>query len=124
METKQAKIEFEIPSVPPSVNHAYGQARYGRRYIKKAGKEFKATVTELFNRIDVPKELYTGRIKIKFIIYFGTRRKRDLDNCMKILWDSLEGNLFENDAQIDEYTVMRAYDKEQPRIQVFAENIM
>ena len=37
---------------------------------------------------------------------------------MKILWDSLEGHLFKDDAQIDYYSVKRMYDKDNPRVEV------
>lgn len=122
--SKRTIIKFNIPGTPKSVNTLYGRSRSGGRYIKKEGKVFKRNVRDIVNKINVPSRVYNGRIKIKFVIYFDDRRIRDLDNCMKILWDSLEGYLFENDCQIDDFRVVRAYDKDEPCIKVECENII
>jgi len=117
-------IKFTIPQVPGSVNHLYGHTKFGRKYIKPQGIEFKSITHNSLSNIDIPLSIFHNRLKIKFTIYFDTTRKRDLDNCMKILWDSLESHLFEDDCQIDEYTVVRAFDKENPRVEVEVENII
>ena len=111
-------ITFTIPKVPGSINHMYGQARNGRRYLRQQGKEYKELVQNIFSNIDIPIYIFQGRLRIHFNIYFSNYRKRDLDNCMKILWDSLEGHLFKDDAQIDYYSVKRMYDKDNPRVEV------
>lgn len=121
---EKATLSFTIPEVPGSVNHLYGQTRFGRKYIKPQGKAFKSIVHNSLSNIDIPIAIFENKLCIKFTIYFKSLRKRDLDNCMKILWDSLEGHLFEDDFQIDEYTVIRAYDKEYPRVFVEVENII
>ena len=122
---KKTTIEFTIPKVPGSVNHLYGRTRFGKMYIKKEGRMYKALVhrTIINNVAPVPDEIFYGRLCIRFIIFFGTRAKRDLDNCMKILWDSLESVLFEDDGQIDEYTVVRDFSKENPGVDVQVYNL-
>jgi len=120
----KSTIKFTIPEVPGSVNNLYGRSKWGRRYIRPEGKKFKAITHYVLSNIDIPLSIFHSRLKIKFTIYFKSTRKRDLDNCMKILWDSLEEILFEDDAQIDIYTVIRALDREHPRVEVEVENII
>lgn len=56
---------------------------------------------------------------IDIILYFGDKRKRDWDNFHKLSMDSLEGIVLQDDAQIQEATVHKEYDKENPRIEIF-----
>lgn len=50
--------------------------------------------------------------------YFGTKRKCDLDNFNKLWMDALTGIVYEDDSQIAKLTLVRAYDKKNPRIEV------
>jgi Holliday junction resolvase RusA-like endonuclease len=120
------KVRFTINEVPQSVNHLYFRTRWGGQVINKKGKAFKQKVADAVNSIgfdDWINTLYHSRLIVKFTIYFDNNRKRDLDNCMKIMWDSLNQVLFEDDSQIDEYTVIRAHDKDRPRVEIEVENI-
>ena len=123
-ELEKVTIEFNIPKVPGSVNHLYGQARNGRRYIRQEGREYKRLVANIIKKIEVPHQIYKGRLRTRFVISFKDHRKRDLDNCMKILWDSLQGHLFKDDCQIDEYSVKRIYNPEKPGVDITVENIV
>ena len=117
-------LTFTIPDVPGSVNSLYGITKFGRKYMRPQGKSFKELVHRKLESVQQIEDIFYGRLKIKFTIYFNTLRKRDLDNCMKILWDSLEHVLFDDDAQIDDYRVVRAYDALKPRVEVEVETII
>lgn len=56
------------------------------------------------------------RLEIKLV--FGDKRRRDIDNYGKILLDSLSGMVFEDDSQIQEMTIKKDYDKEDPRTEI------
>jgi len=88
--------------LPPSVNH-YIKSSGHRRYLSKEAIEFKKQVANYVAEYKVPK-LGDARLEMKIVIHFATRRKQDLDNRVKSLWDSLGGNgagVFDDDSQID-----------------------
>ena len=53
----------------------------------------------------------TRNIAVNIIFTFGDKRKRDIDANIKILLDSLEGIVYENDNQITELHVYKEYKK-------------
>ncbi|WP_129591047.1 RusA family crossover junction endodeoxyribonuclease [Bradyrhizobium shewense] len=59
-----------------------------------------------------------GDIALDITLYFGTKRKADLDNFNKLSLDALTGIVYEDDSQIAELTLRRAHDKASPRIKI------
>ncbi len=57
-------------------------------------------------------------IEIKVDLFFGDRRRRDIDNYGKILLDSFEGLILEDDKQIQKMTITKSIDKDNPRIEL------
>jgi crossover junction endodeoxyribonuclease RusA len=57
-------------------------------------------------------------IALSIDLYFGTKRKCDIDNFNKLVLDSLTGIMYEDDSQIYELTLRKFYDKETPRVVV------
>lgn len=51
-------------------------------------------------------------------IYFGDKRKHDIDNFSKLANDSLTGIVYEDDEQIQEMMITKNYDKKSPRIEI------
>jgi crossover junction endodeoxyribonuclease RusA len=75
--------------------------------ISKAGKEFKAQVSDYVNEYRVPK-LGAARLEMKVVLYPRDKRKQDIDNRIKALWDALgDAGVFEDDEQIDVLIVER-----------------
>jgi crossover junction endodeoxyribonuclease RusA len=69
--------------------------------ISKAGRDFKAQVSDYVVEYRVPK-LGKARLEMKVIIYPRDRRKQDIDNRIKALWDALgDAGVFDDDEQID-----------------------
>jgi len=92
--------------LPPSVNHYWGSHGH-RRYISKAGKEFKEKVSDYVAEYRVPK-LGNARLEMQVTLYPKDRRKQDIDNRIKALWDALaDAGVFDNDEQIDILMVQR-----------------
>jgi hypothetical protein len=58
------------------------------------------------------------RLSVSITLYFGTKRKADLDNFNKLSLDALGGIVYEDDSQIAELHLKRAYDKVRPRIEI------
>jgi Holliday junction resolvase RusA-like endonuclease len=59
-----------------------------------------------------------GDIEISITLYFGTKRKADLDNFNKLSLDALTGIAYKDDSQIAKLTIERAYDKTRPRTEL------
>jgi crossover junction endodeoxyribonuclease RusA len=75
--------------------------------VSKAGKEFKAQVSDYVVEYKVPK-LGTARLEMQVTLYPKDRRKQDIDNRIKALWDALaDAGVFDNDEQIDTLIVQR-----------------
>lgn len=92
--------------LPPSVN-SYRTIFRGRMGISKAGREFKAQVSDYVVEYRVPK-LGKARLEMKVIIHPRDRRKQDIDNRIKALWDALgDAGVFDDDEQIDVLVIER-----------------
>ena len=98
-------LVLDLP-LPPSVNHYWGQHGH-RRYVSKAGVAFKQQVAEYVIDYRVPK-LGTARLAMTVVLFPKDRRKQDIDNRIKALWDALaDAGVFDNDEQIDVLMVQR-----------------
>jgi crossover junction endodeoxyribonuclease RusA len=98
-------VVLDLP-LPPSVNHYWGQHGH-RRYVSKAGVAFKAQVSDYVVEYRVPK-LGTARLAMTVVLFPKDRRKQDIDNRIKALWDALaDAGVFNNDEQIDTLFIER-----------------
>jgi Holliday junction resolvase RusA-like endonuclease len=59
-----------------------------------------------------------ARYEVELVVHFGTRRRCDLDNAAKSILDAANGYAWADDSQVDRLVVVRAYDKENPRVEV------
>lgn len=62
-----------------------------------------------------------GDVAVDITLYFGTKRKADLDNFNKLSLDALTSIAWLDDSQIADLRIRRAYDKARPRIEVAVE---
>ena len=94
-------IELELP-YPPSVNHYY--RHIGRRtLISREGRRYRERVAAALAAADV--RPIDGPLELRIEVYPPDRRRRDLDNLQKGLWDSLEhGGAYHDDSQIVKLT--------------------
>jgi len=99
-------IKLTLP-VPPTVNHYYIRTPRGM-VLGKKGKQFRED-TEAFLRVVYPKHItYTGHIKVFISFYPPDRRRRDVDNILKCLCDSLEkSGVYKNDSQIVDLQIIK-----------------
>ena len=98
-------IVLNLP-LPPSVN-SYRTIFRGRMGISKAGREFKEQVSDYVVEYRVPK-LGKARLEMKVVIFPRDRRKQDIDNRIKALWDALgDAGVFDDDEQIDVLLIER-----------------
>lgn len=63
-----------------------------------------------------------GPVRVCMSIY-RPRKKGDLDNTLKALFDSLKGISYEDDSQIVEIHAKRFDDKDRPRVEINIANL-
>ena len=93
-------LEIELP-YPPSVNHYY--RRVGpRTLISRQGRRYRERVCAILRALAVIR--LDGPLTMELELYPPDRRRRDLDNAQKGLWDALaHGGLYCDDSQIRDF---------------------
>lgn len=82
-----------------------------------AGKALKASYQEQV-RHQWKNTAHEGTVALYIKVYYGDKRKHDIDNGNKILFDSLTGIVFKDDSQIEQLGITKYYDKEDPRVEI------
>lgn len=109
---------------PPSVNR-YWRSVNGRVLISREGRAYRRAVegermvqAPQHRRIDMP-------VAVTISAHPPDRRRRDIDNVLKALLDSLQSaGVFADDSQIDRLTIERASRVDGGRVLVGVEPIM
>jgi crossover junction endodeoxyribonuclease RusA len=95
-------LELELP-YPPSINH-YWRRVGPRTLISREGRRFRQRVLAILAGLGV--EPLVGRLTVQVEVFPPDGRRRDLDNCLKSLFDALEkAGAYHDDSQI---TVLQA----------------
>lgn len=120
------EIEHNISSPlvlpwPPSTNTLW--RHYGNQVlISKKYREYKTLVAKycLFYR----KKYLNKKLFIEINAFPPDKRRRDLDNCLKSVLDSLQyAGVFVDDSQIDHLSIIRKPPKKGGEIKVFIKEI-
>lgn len=101
----QKLFDFKISELPPSINRIYkiGRSKYGSAHIYKdpEAKCFEEIV--LYSLPRAEQIINPCRLEIEFIAKENIVKKRDLDNMLKLLCDSIQSaGLLKNDNLIYE----------------------
>lgn len=93
---------------PPTVNNYWIHVR-NKKILSKRARDFQdevlVCVRKQYSEIDEPLEC---KLAMAIGLYVPDKRKRDIDNVIKPLFDALErARLFVNDFQIDYFCVNR-----------------
>jgi crossover junction endodeoxyribonuclease RusA len=97
-------MNLELPW-PPSVNRYYRNVR-GKTLISAEGRAYRLAVLDLLGG---QVETLTGRVAVTVHCHVPDKRRRDLDNLGKCLFDSLtHAGVWEDDSQIDDMRLIRA----------------
>lgn len=112
---RTGKIYLTLPS-PPSLNELYGHTRTGHKFKKNKHHHYMSDVQKLC-RIQYQGKPLTNSLYVE-LRWFRPRRAGDIDNCIKTIFDSMKGLIYEDDKQIDKLLITKDYDKERPRMEV------
>ena len=113
-------ISITLKGEPRSTGHIYKITAYNgypKMYMSPEGQALKTDYQWQIKQqyrakpIEMPLEIYIR-------LYFGTKRKSDWDNFHKLSMDALNKAVWLDDSQIQKAYVEKAYDKENPRIEI------
>ena len=112
-------VKLSLKGNPKSNQHIYQyvcRGKFGTLYMTKIGKDIKEDYVRQI------KEQYKGKpieedVKMEVVLYFGDKKRRDIDNYGKLL-DCLNGTILVDDSQIQKLTIKKDYSKEEPRIEI------
>lgn len=103
-------LDATLP-MPPSVNDYWGYRAVGKgiksfvqMYLKPKAKAYRKQVTQLIS-INNPSD---KRLKAVITMHYSDKRKNDIDNRIKALFDALtHAGVYQDDSQIDVMVVTR-----------------
>lgn len=115
-------FDLTIAGNPPSVNHIYRNVSVDRRVVTEAGKVWR-TLVQIDAKAEMRKQGWQmtpagEKVVVEIRVFWPTKRKRDVENIGKLLWDSLEGIVFENDQWLLPRYMDFDYDKQNPRVEL------
>jgi len=91
--------------------------RFASMYMSKEGKSIKESY-KTQSKLQWVNKLILDDVSVGIKLYFGTKRKCDIDNFGKLLLDSLTGICYTDDSQIQVMHIEKKYDKSNPRIEI------
>ena len=103
-----------LKTKPIPINQKYFVVN-GRNILSTKYRDAKVSIA-LETRTQWKNEPLSEDVTLNIMQYFGDNRKRDIDAYLKILLDSMEGVVFENDCQVTEMHVYKQVDKDNPRV--------
>lgn len=114
------EINLTLTGEPRSTSHIYKmtcRGKFASMYMSKDGKDIKSHYQKEA-RSQFNFEPMSENLKVMYTLYFGTKRKSDVDNFNKLIGDALTGIVWVDDNQIQELTIRKNYDKTNPRVEL------
>ena len=97
---------IKIDGDPVSVNQAYERGRGHHLFMTDMAHDWKETVFwSCKNQFKKP--LIVDELRLDITLFFTNKRRRDIDNYLKLLLDGMTGVVFKDDSQIQEYTIRK-----------------
>lgn len=97
-------FEVELP-YPPSINHYWRRVGL-RTLISREGRLFRQRVMAILAALGC--EPLHGPLAVEVDVHPPDNRRRDLDNCLKSLFDALEhGGAYDDDSQVVRLTIVK-----------------
>lgn len=92
---------------PPSGNHMWKHTRNGRHFLTQEARDYYQLVSQVV-ALSKQNVRLTGKLHVECDIYPPDNRRRDLDNCFKVVGDSLtRAGVWKDDTQINRLVLER-----------------
>jgi len=121
LDGKACDILALVLDLPPTLNHTYIPTRKGMRKSEeaKAWQTYSGiTATQTLRKNSLESDL-KGKYALSITYYL--KRDRDIDGSLKLLLDSLQGIVYENDSQVVKLIVEK-WKSNNPRMEVIIKN--
>ena len=103
---------------PPSGNHMWKHTRAGIHYLTPEARKYYADVAEIF-LLSRQKGVGAGKLHVEIDVYPPDRRRRDLDNLCKTIFDGCtKAGVWQDDTQIHKLIVEKMDAVEHGRVSV------
>lgn len=113
-------IRVTLPGNAKSTGNLYRTrcaGKFPQTYLVPEGKKIKARYAQEMSLVYRGPVIDVG-LEMKVKLYFGDRRKRDVDNFHKLIQDAGTGIIYKDDDQIQKLTIEKFYDKANPRAEL------
>lgn len=115
-------LKIKLP-IPPSVNHMYIQKRDGGKMLTRHAQNYVRESRALIN-LAVEQQFWIKQesavwMYVDIVVYMPDRRIRDSHNMLKLLLDTMQGLVFDNDYYILPRIQSVELDVTNPRVEVF-----
>ena len=96
------------------------QNRYGK-YVSKTGKQYKKDIVEIASKYMEENSFipYSEKLQMNIKFSFDNKRKNDLDNFIKPLFDCLTGIVFDDDRWVYKLVAEKEDGLKYNKIEVF-----
>jgi Holliday junction resolvase RusA-like endonuclease len=114
-------VKIILHGEPRSTNHIYKntcRGGFANTYLSAEGKQLKRDYNLEARSQWGRRKPITEEVELWIRLFFGTKRRADIDNFHKLSLDALSGVVYADDSQIHALHVERDYDKADPRIEI------
>ena len=126
------ELQFDVPLLPPSVNHYWKPNARGGYHVSPTGKAFKAAIATFLRGRTVleglsEKEIARSQYSVEVYVTLGARARGDIDNMGKGILDGLkEAGCIHSDAAVTDLLMHvreeRAADHSNTSVRVWRNN--
>ena len=104
---------------PVSWQHAYIHRAFGKgkliKFLSQKAKDYKAMVISTYKR-DSNYSFKNEELSCSVRLFLKGKRKLDIDNATKLIFDSLNGYLYDDDSQIRELYIYKEHGCDEDKI--------
>ena len=110
----------------------FGRAKNGNMvaYTPFKTRKYEQEVKSLFQIAMFGKAMLEGPVQVTITAYFTSKKKTgwhtsrpDLDNIIKVILDSMNGIVLQDDAAVAQIIASKQYDEGEERVEVQIENV-
>lgn len=102
----------------PPVPKARARVANGHAYTPAATLAYAKRVAWAAREAGIDESLWAAPLRVTCWFFMPSRRRADVDNLQKAVWDACNGIVFKDDAQVVEAHAYKRVDRQNPRAEV------